>query len=391
MILLFVCSICANGFLFSQKELNLVKNSSFESVEGKVKKIGMIENALDWFSATGKPADLFVGGEKSVETSTAANLFGAEEPKDGKNYAGIVAYTFNSDKLQRSYIYSKLSTPLKKGNRYCVKFYVSFAEASKYSSNNIGAYFTKEINEIGEDKTYIVGNNAGVVLHASNDKESFNATFGWKEICGTFQAKGGESYIVIGNFEDDVKTRYEKVKKPANFENDQIIGAYYYIDDISVEVLEKNANCECMVEVKNKYSTLLVEKSIVITEKMSITEQIEIQQANFVFGKSNLSLAGTTSLDFIAQKMTENPQIKLEISGHSDSQEDSVATIEPEYADMDLNRINTAVLYLIEKGIDESRLMSSREGHAIPSEEIVETDDEEVRMAKCRRITFKVR
>jgi hypothetical protein len=61
---------------------------------------------------------------------------------DGENYAGIRAFSYG-DKEPRSYVSAKLKVPLTKDAMYCVTFYVSLAEASKYACNNIGMNFSK--------------------------------------------------------------------------------------------------------------------------------------------------------------------------------------------------------------------------------------------------------
>ena len=84
----------------SQSE-NLIENGSFESVKGKLKGLGAIENAVNWYSPTPTKADLFIQTDKIPFVSTSANKFGKEEPKQGDNYAGIVSFSFK-EKMQRS-------------------------------------------------------------------------------------------------------------------------------------------------------------------------------------------------------------------------------------------------------------------------------------------------
>jgi len=385
-----VFSFFCVGFSFSQNDLNLVQNSSFEVVEGKQKKLGNIDKATGWNSATGKASDLFISGEKIAELSAPNNLYGKQDPKDGKNYAGIVAYSYNNDKLQRSYIYSELSKDLTKGARYCVKFYVVLADASKYYCNNIGALFTKEPVDASATQVLNTGKSGGVVLHTNNKMEDFDSNFDWKQVCGTYVAKGKEKYIIIGNFSDDSETEWDK-NKVKNSDFTPVAGAYYYIDHISVEPLESGASCECMVAEKESYSTVFYSYSPTIDEKMTATQQIEAQRAYFKFGQSEITEDQTEALDFIVEKMKANASLKLQINGHSDIVEDSLGMDKPELKNMAQNRIDAAINYLVSKGIDMSRLSSMPYDHDEPSEDILEADEEELKIAKCRRITFKVR
>ena len=47
--------------------------------------------------------------------------------------------------------------------------------------------------------------------------------------------------------------------------------------------------------------------------------------------------------------------------------------------------------YLISKGIEASRIISSPASKSEPNENSSETDDEDLKMAKDRRVMFKVR
>ena len=81
---------------FSQEEVNLVPNGSFENVQGKLKKLGCIENAEGWYSPTGVRADVYVPSKKSPEIDVPINIYGKEEAKEGSNYAGIVAFSYGN-------------------------------------------------------------------------------------------------------------------------------------------------------------------------------------------------------------------------------------------------------------------------------------------------------
>jgi hypothetical protein len=377
------------GFVYSQNDLNYVQNGSFETVAGKQKKLGNIDKATGWAAATGTPSDLFVGGEKIPDLSAPTNLYGKQDAKDGSNYAGIVAFSYNN-KVPRTYVYSELTKELKKGSRYCVKFYVVLAEASKYYCNNVGALFTKDPVDASASQVLNTGKNGGVVLHSNNKMEDFNSNFDWKQVCGTYVAKGNEKYIVIGNFSDEVDTEWEK-NNIKNSDYSPVVAAYYYIDNITVEALENGEACECMVAEKEVYSKTLYKYSPTIDEKMTVNQQIEIQRAFYTFGESAITSDQSPALDFIIEKMKANTSLKLEIQGHSDIIEDSVGVYKPEYANMATNRINAAINYFTSNGIDESRLISMPLDSTEPSEEIFESDEEDTKMAKSRRLIFKVR
>lgn len=387
--LVFVSALFVVGSTFAQEGENLLSNGGFEATDGKIKKLGGITSATGWYSVTGVPADLF-SESKIPDINVPVNKYGKETPKEGGNYAGIVAFSYGN-KVPRSYLKVKLDTPMKKGMRYCVKFYVSLGESSKYASNNLGAHFSKKDIQVDQKVPYVVDKNVPVILHPNNDTEKLNQMFNWEQICGTYEADGGEKYMLIGNFYGDNVTKYETNKKPKDFAKDQLIAAYYYIDDVSVIMLETNERCNCVVEDKNEYSTMVYQKAIVLNDKMTSTQKVEAQQCFFSFGKTNFSPLGKESLDLIVAEMKANPSMRLEIMGHSDKEEDKVGAEKQDYADMSNKRINAVILYLTENGIEEGRLIPSPQGSEIPSEEIYEADEPDLKMAKNRRVTFKVR
>ncbi len=369
----------------AQKNENLISNGSFEVLDGKLKRAGSIETALGWVSPTGVRADLF-GPSKFPDINVPLNMYGKETAKDGEHYAGIYGFSYG-DKEPRSYIMTKLASPMEAGKKYCVQFHVSLAEASKYSSNQIGINFSR--NAFGTDmKTSFIDKTH--ILHEEN--KIFNAFYNWEKICGIYEADGQEKYLTIGNFtqNDDVKS--ERNKKPGDIKVDQILSAYYYIDDVSVVLIDENNKCGCVKkEVEPEYPTIIYHKDVRLNEKMSSKEKIEAQQVYFAFGKKNLGPAGNESLDLIVRLMTENPQMKLEIQGHSSNQEVTIGKTKESIADMDNKRIKEVMTYLTSKGISELRLIASPQQNSVSNPEINETDDKDLKEAKNCYVTFKVR
>lgn len=371
---------------WGQDGQNIVPNGSFESLAKKPKKLGSIENATGWVSPTGVRADLFTGS--SEEIGVPANVMGNEMAQEGGNYVGIVGFSYGN-KLPRSYVMTKLDTPMKKDMAYCVKFYVSLAEASKYASNNMAANFGKK--PFGTDsKVSIVAEPS--LMHFNNDHKIMSARYNWTEICGVYTAEGGEKYMTLGNFLSDEDTRSERMKKDPDIKVAQSISAYYYIDNVSVILLSDGDKCECEADDgSDDFSTTIYQQTFTVTEEMTPTQIVEIQQVYFAFGKEKVSSQGETSLNVIAEQMKANPEMKLEIIGHNNEMEDSVGMENDYYVDMDNKRIGKVMEYLMEQGITENRLIAVRKGATLPNEEVSELDDDDLRLAKSRRVTFKVR
>jgi len=377
---------------FAQQGENLVPNGSFESTDKKPKRLGSIANATGWTSPTGVRADLFL--ESNVtDIGSPDNIYGTEVAKDGDNYVGIVAYSYG-DKVPRSYVMNKLDAPMKKGMRYCVKFHVSLSEASKYASNNLAARFSSKAFGTEAKVPMIADNDEELLMHFNNDMKIMSARYNWTEVCGIYTSTGNEKYITLGNFMSDEDTKYERMKKDSGVKVKELIAAYYYIDDISVVLLdeEKGEKCDCAAdEASDGYSTTIYQRVFNIKDDMTAKQKIEEHEVFFAFGRHKMSAEGLTTLDYIADLMTENPEMKLQVIGHNNAEEDEVALENDFYADMDGKRVGTVMEYLVSKGISQSRLIAAQQGSDAPHASVGETDDEDLAKAKSRRVTFKVR
>eukprot|EP00353_Schmidingerella_taraikaensis_P007427 CAMPEP_0185594002 /NCGR_PEP_ID=MMETSP0434-20130131/73401_1 /TAXON_ID=626734 ORGANISM="Favella taraikaensis, Strain Fe Narragansett Bay" /NCGR_SAMPLE_ID=MMETSP0434 /ASSEMBLY_ACC=CAM_ASM_000379 /LENGTH=229 /DNA_ID=CAMNT_0028221003 /DNA_START=71 /DNA_END=757 /DNA_ORIENTATION=+ len=221
------CTFMAASFVsFGQEGENLVPNGSFESQEKKPKRLGSIANATGWTSPTGKRADYFTPS-KVEDIGSPNNVFGSEDAKDGNNYVGVVAYSYG-DKVDRSYVQTKLDAPMKKGLKYCVKFNVSLAEASKYGVNNVAARFSNKDYSTAAKVPLIEDDQEMLLMHFNNSMKIQTARYNWSEICGVYTAKGNEKFITIGNFFSNEDTKYERMKKSKEIKVNQVIAAYYY-------------------------------------------------------------------------------------------------------------------------------------------------------------------
>jgi hypothetical protein len=262
---------------FAQEGENLVPNGSFESVGKKPKRLGKIESATGWVSPTGVRADLFIE-TKIAEIGVPDNAYGQEDAKEGENYIGLVGFSYG-DKMPRSYVMTKMQSPMKKGLKYCVKMYISLAESSKYAANNVGAIFSKK--QFGTESKVSIIEEASM-LHVENDYETMSARYGWTEICGVYTSTGGEKYVTLGNFYSNEETRSERMKKDAKTKDikvAQIIAAYYYIDDVSVRLLdeEKGEKCDCISEDAGEgFSTMIYQKSFLVNEEMTPKEVLKL-------------------------------------------------------------------------------------------------------------------
>jgi len=241
--LLLLCSFCIilSSFLCSQ---NLIRNPSFEKFSNCPSKVYEIKYCNYWWKPplTNSP-DYF--NNCSIDTSiksvvhTPNNFVGFQEPKDGTAYLGIICFSGSNFSYQE-YIQSELLQELTKDREYEFTIYISLADSSKYYSNviqfcfsnsdklktkNYKGYYVLECNTcLAEDSLQILSNNVD-----------------WNEIKIRFTAKGGEKYLTIGVFKDQVNRKINKKRKKENIIKDDSTKdfAYYYLDKLSlIEVIK---------------------------------------------------------------------------------------------------------------------------------------------------------
>jgi hypothetical protein len=201
-------------FLCASSRPNLVANPGFETYSSCPP--GIVDLAGPWFTAGGTP-DFFHTCSSAPDWGAPANFVGIQAPHNGYGYAGQVVYS-----SYREYIETQLLAPLVAGHTYEVSFYVSLAEELSLAVDNLGAYFSTEpvLQPSGQALllTPQVRNRAGAFLSSTNE---------WMLVLGIFTALGGENYLTIGNFHDDVNTPTMVVGHDFGF-------SYYYVDDVAV-------------------------------------------------------------------------------------------------------------------------------------------------------------
>jgi outer membrane protein OmpA-like peptidoglycan-associated protein len=123
-----------------------------------------------------------------------------------------------------------------------------------------------------------------------------------------------------------------------------------------------------------------VEKLIEL-QTYEVGSTIVLRNIFFEFGKSTISKESTTELEKLYEVLKENPNIKIEVSGHTDNVGSAASNKSLSNA-----RAKAVVDYLINKGISSSRLTSVGYGFDKP---IASNDTEEGRSLN-RRTEFTI-
>ena len=407
----FLALIITSSSSFAQKnkapEKNILK-MTFEKTNDVVTELGgidLLENGV--CSPTDIKADLFFLNENS-DIGIPSNIYGYEEhikEDDGEKYIGLVLYKPGKLAGERSYVTiplgnSKNPITLKKNLKYCVEFSISLSESSKFAINNISALFSKELLQTSTGAIY----NSSDRLIKGQGNKVYSGFFGWEKVCNIYTAKGDEKFITIGNFDKNESTNYITVKKPKDSDVETINHSYYYIDNVVITLIDKEDECKCYnntaPKLEDSFSNLIYFKTPEITDKMKPAEKIAAQVAYFRFGKATFTEDAKDAMNYVINEMKLNPKYKIQIQGNCDAKElklgegmDEYSNLDikilSEYSKLDEKRVAAVTQYFIEKGIDISRLQDPlNNSSTIPSSEIEEDDEDEVKDAKNRRINF---
>lgn len=366
-------------FLLAQGEEpvdnNMIENGSFEEYTGKLKRMGSLEMATGWKNANGEPADLFTELVPAAPITAPKNEYGDQSPLTGKNYAGIRWWSFQN-KEPRSYIQAKFKTMLRKGQKYCVKYYVSLADLSKYSSNEFGAYISKVV--VNKEETNSLTYTPQIPHLRS---KIYDDMYGWQGVCGVYEATGGEQSIVIGNFSPNEKTTTGKPTKPKDEDRAQLPHAYYYIDDVSVTPVKLASECSCEQLDKGESEFIFSRKGIT---QPSLKPAEKIDQQVFYFKRFQKSIATSMQpwISEMAELMKTEPTVKVKLIGHIDETEKERARMRPDMERLAEDRAAAVKEALIEHGIEATRITIGSAGNDKPADET----GTEVGMSKNRRV-----
>ncbi|MBK6985369.1 MAG: T9SS type A sorting domain-containing protein [Bacteroidetes bacterium] len=227
-------------FVFNHKAQNLVPNSSFE--QGIDCSNGQLSNAIGWES-TNNGVGICVHlqacqSDAWVRTPRQylSNCFQSYQTvRTGVAYGEFGIYTQDNINQESKHPSIKLLDTLDAGKIYCVTYHVSMWNNARYSMDKLGALFTPTpfpyYTSSATLSVQIVGQYTPQVVSTSG--VVFEDTLGWEEVSGSFTAVGNEAYLTLGDFflhsQHLIKDSY-----PTNCNT----LAEYYIDDVSVEVVE---------------------------------------------------------------------------------------------------------------------------------------------------------
>lgn len=195
---------------------NLVVNGDFEeysscplSESTPFQNPKEIEKCIGWKAPTYGTSDYFNICASNPTISIPTNFGGEQAPFSGDGYLGayLTSYTGGtgddgySGIMWWEYIQGHLIHPLEQGKLYKFSMEISLGEYSDLMINEIGVYFSN--TSISSPNTAALTVNPQCVFFEPN---YFSDTLNWIHLETYFISLGGEQFLTIGNFKDNVNT-----------------------------------------------------------------------------------------------------------------------------------------------------------------------------------------
>ncbi len=364
------CAICVFLLMCPMylKTQNLIPDSSFESNKFIPTNFSEIRASISWNAPSWGTSDLFCkcSTKKKIFSlvNVPENLMGYQYSHSGSCYAGLFAFSHGE---YREYLQTPLSAPLEKDKYYCLTMYVSLADYSRASIDQLGVCFLS--HKVSYPNSDVITDLNPIYVKI--EKEVGKDTVVWHRLTLTYKSIGGESFLLIGSFKVN-KTQKTKIKAPKNVKTriNQISerDSYYFIDDVS---LFEGTNYS-----KND-SIVMVEQLILDT--LSSNTPFVFKNILFETNKAILLPISYPELVVLLDYLNKKPRAKIEINGHSDSKGNGDYN-----KTLSEKRAKAVVDFLTDKGIDKARISFRGYGNSKP----IATNTTTLGMQQNRRVEF---
>lgn len=204
---------------------NLIQNGGFEDYFAcpDVQPSFPINFINHWYSPNKNTPDYFNTCSDPL-IQVPSNYFGFQHAQEGNGYSG--GQVFGLGDPNREYITNRLETALLKDTLYCLKFYISLSGKNTYKTaiDRMQIYFSAD--SVWYDTFFTLP----VTPQLETEPGVFlQDTVNWMEISLPYVASGGERYMTIGNFRENIDTDTIKLTTVGGNK------AYYYFDNFSLE------------------------------------------------------------------------------------------------------------------------------------------------------------
>jgi OOP family OmpA-OmpF porin len=370
------------------KTQNFIADSSFEHNKYIPVILSSIGANNSWTAPTMGTTDLFCEcGKKQKESSESQvpnNPMGIQKANSGKCYAGFYLFSHHD---YREFLLTQLTSPLTGGVKYDLTFYLSLADYSRATIEQIGVCFLKG-SVTYTSSGYITGLKP---IYLKINEEVGTDTVEWHKISLEYKAKGGEQHLLIGSFDEGyIGSTGVKVPKGVRTRINQRTerDAYYYIDDVSLRKQPPVYVAYFDTIVKPKIDTIrpsvfnaptIDSSGNKISPEISLDKPLILNNVLFETGEAKLLPSSFAELDSVASYLKSKSLLKIEIAGHTDNKGNESIN-----QSLSEKRAQAVGDYLIVKGIEPSRITFKGFGSQKP----ITTNDTEEGRKLNRRVEF---
>lgn len=358
---------------------NLINNPSFEEKNCCPDGYSQFHCTNTWTRPTKGTSDYYNGCKNKFynpEVKVPQNFFGFQEAFDGNAYVGI--YAFYKDSY-REYIQIKLDTALVKNKKYGFSIQTSLADKAGIAVNSLGVAFS---DTLVKQRSLLFTLELPHETLQNKSKNFLNDKEEWTDLYIDYIAKGGEQFLIIGNFlenneADTISAVTAETERPDRF------SAYYYLDNVCFAPWKDDNTCACFDNgqppiIKQEYSEI---STIIKENTPKIGDKFILENIYFETAKATLLSESNNTLDSLYNLLIKYPTMEILISGHTDSQGKHQYNLV-----LSESRALAVYTYLIEKGISSLRLDFKGFGKMQP---IVTNETAEGRQMN-RRVEFEV-
>ena len=368
LVLLLVPVCLGSPLSAAQAQPNLVPNAGFEDYRGLPTEIGQFNLAHPWntFAPGNQPADYFNRRSRRPRTSLPVNFIGTQEAHSGDAYAGFLVY-MNSKEEYSEFIQIQLTQPLEAGRTYYAEMFVSLADNSRFAVDGVDLLVSERAPLLAQ------GGYRQYTPQVRNPaKQIISDKINWVKIAGTFEAKGGEQILTIGNFRSRPATSAKRVRSASKV-REPYAYAYYYVDDVKLTPADGVPSPEPVVTQP--------EDKPAFFNKEELNKPIVLKNVVFEVDKATLLPESVEELQHLHAFLQSNPHLIIFLTGHTDN------THTPSYnRQLSEARALAVKNWLVEQGIQADRLRTKGYGDTRP---IADNGTESGRQLN-RRVEFSV-
>ncbi|HET9053324.1 MAG TPA: OmpA family protein, partial [Cyclobacteriaceae bacterium] len=258
-------------------------------------------------------------------------------------YAGI--YVWTTGRNYREYLQCELAEPMIAGETYSLEFYFKLANKSVYAINRMGmALSESRVNRLTDDVLMLAP-----VLSIEKDTAMTAETGSWERAHMEYVARGGERYVMVGNFFSNRETRATRLPFRYGLEPMLKDKSYYYIDDVLVQRTGSDKPVEPMPVTSLN------------PEAIALNHIYTLKDIKFEFDRYILHPSSNDELAKVVAYLKAHPEVNVRVSGHTD-----FAGSDEYNLTLSRNRAKSVADFFVMRGVEEQRIISYGFGKSRP-------------------------